>query len=104
MTTIRQGARPVGSEKQLMASIVAFATLHGWWSYHTYDSRRSAAGFPDLVLLRRSRMIFAEIKGEKGRLSTAQAECLEALRTAGAETYIWRPADWHSGEVEAVLQ
>lgn len=45
-----------------MQSVVDAARLNGWLVYHTHDSRRSAEGFPDLVMLRLSRMVVAELK------------------------------------------
>ena len=88
------------TEKQWMAMVTETAQLTGWAVYHTYDSRRSAPGFPDLVLAR-ERVIFAELKTDRGRLSQPQTEWLERLSGAGSETYVWRPADWDA--VLAVL-
>lgn len=62
-------------------------------AYHTFDSRKSDTGFPDLVLVspQRRRVVFLELKREKGRLSERQAEWVRALHTAGAEIYVARP-------------
>lgn len=81
------------AEKVAQASIVELATLLGWLVYHTHDSRRSQAGFPDLVLVR-ERVIFAEIKrvGEQPRPS--QVEWLNGLSRAGAEVYVWTWDDY----------
>ena len=38
------------TEKAFQTAVVELAELCGWKVYHTYDSRRSAPGFPDLVL------------------------------------------------------
>ena len=40
------------TEAQLQEMVVARSKALGWLVYHTYDSRRSASGFPDLVLAR----------------------------------------------------
>lgn len=77
-----------------MAAVIALARLHGYRCFHTHDSRRSAAGFPDLVLVGRGRIIFAELKAEKGKLSPDQREWLGALRAAGGTTHVWLPSDW----------
>lgn len=62
-------------------------------AYHTFDSRRSDTGFPDLVLVhpRRKRVVFLELKREKGKLSAAQASWIRDLHCAGAEVYVARP-------------
>lgn len=80
-------------EKQVQAAIVDIARLLHWRVYHTFDSRKSDAGFPDLVLVR-DRVIYAEVKraGEKPRPS--QVDWLNALRSAGAEVYVWTEADY----------
>src|SRR5688572_19177552 len=41
------------TERAFQAQVVKYARLMGWTAYHTHDSRRSQAGFPDLVLVRR---------------------------------------------------
>jgi hypothetical protein len=67
------------TEKQLQAQVVQLASLTGWRCYHTFDSRRSAPGFPDLLLVRPPRCLFVELKTTTGRLRPAQAAWLEAL-------------------------
>ena len=81
------------SEKEIQAQVLALAETTGWLCYHTYNSQRSQAGFPDLVLVRGDRLIFAELKREKGRLTESQRTWLSALDET-AETYVWRPSDW----------
>lgn len=74
-------------------------------------------GLPDLVLLRPpaplpgsahafrpGRLIFAELKAERGRLRAGQKVWLVALAEAGYEVCIWRPSDWSSGIIEEVLR
>jgi hypothetical protein len=81
------------SEKEWQRQVLDLALLYGWrHAYHTFDSRRSSSGWPDLCLVR-ERVVFAELKSEKGKVSAAQADWLAALEAAGAETYVWRPSD-----------
>ncbi len=89
------------TEKQFQAQVIELARYCGWLLYHTYDSRRSTPGFPDLVLARDNRIIFAELKTEKGRISAAQKEWAEKLTKTPAEYYLWRPSDWES--IEKIL-
>jgi hypothetical protein len=103
------------TEKQLQQAILDCARHLGWLAYHTHDSRHSAAGFPDLLMLRGPRLVFAELKTETGRLSHEQQAWLDAFSSvarslyardpaAGFDGFVWRPKDWTSGEVEAVLR
>ena len=46
------------TEKQFMAQVVELAKLKGWLVYHTYDSRRSEPGFPDLCMVRKGTCLF----------------------------------------------
>lgn len=57
-------------------------------------------GFPDLVLAR-ERVVFAELKSERGKVQPEQSDWLERLRAAGAEAHLWRPSSWD--DVVAVL-
>lgn len=81
------------SEQDFQRRIIALANAHGWLVYHTYDSRRSEPGFPDLVMAR-DRLIFAEVKTAFGRATREQTFWLQRLAEAGAEAYLWRPSDW----------
>lgn len=92
------------SEKQFQVQVVELAGYGGWLVYHTHDSRRSALGFPDLVLVRPPRLIFAELKSEEGRIRPEQRTWLEALFgcTRAPESYLWRPRDLQ--EIQALLQ
>lgn len=62
-------------------------------AYHTFDSRRSDTGFPDLVLVspRRHRIVYLELKREKTQPTARQREWIRDLHTAGAEVYLARP-------------
>lgn len=106
------------SEDELDANLVDAAEKLGWsLTYHTHDSRHSPAGFPDRVLVRPGQMIIAELKKQNGKATTAQAEWLAMLETVAAavaaltpigapvalRVYTWRPADWLSGSIQAVL-
>ena len=77
-------------EREFQSQVVSLAKRLGYSVYHTYDSRRSEPGFPDLVCVR-DRVIFVELKTEKGRLSAAQRTWIERLANADAEIYVWRP-------------
>jgi hypothetical protein len=81
------------TEKEFMQLVIDHAEANHWLVYHTYDSRRSEPGFPDLLLLRR-RLIAVELKSEKGETTQLQDEWLAAFRACGILAYLWRPSDW----------
>lgn len=87
-------APPALTEAAFQQQIVELAGLYGWRLYHTYESRRSNPGWPDLVLMRPPELVYAELKTEKGRVSPAQRRWLYGLARCGCEVYIWRPSDF----------
>ena len=94
------------TEKQLQAAIVELARLTGWLVYHTHDSRKSEPGFPDLCMVRKrdGRLIFAELKSAKAKLSDEQIDWGNALmQDVYREYYVWRPSDWQDGRIERTL-
>ena len=102
------GAAAAVSEAAFLDKVVRLAKDAGWMVYHTYDSRRSEAGFPDLVLAHRDHgVIFAELKSASGKLTPAQQkwqnELSDATRLSDCagdryiDVLVWRPADWDSG-------
>lgn len=87
--------RPI-TEKQFMQKVIDLARLRGWLVYHTFDSRKSEPGFPDLVCVhgRQQRVVYAELKADKGKVSAFQERWLTELAATGAEVAVWRPADF----------
>lgn len=84
------------SEAELQEAIRAAAMMGGWLYYHTHESRRSPAGFPDVVLAhpRRRELVIAELKRTDGRLTLEQRDWLDVLRDCGPPMVeLWRPAD-----------
>jgi len=102
--------------------------------FHPRYSLGSEPGWPDLTLIRRRdrRLIFAELKGDKGRLKPRQEAVLDLLRclevgrsicgegphpkgSEGSEErryccwpwiqiFVWRPADLEAGRIEEGLR
>jgi Holliday junction resolvase len=97
-------ARRPMTEAQLQGAVMELARLLGWKSFHVWISIRSNPGFPDIVACRGERLLAIELKSRIGKVSAAQEEWLSALAAAGAETYVWRPADWLDGTIERVLR
>ena len=68
------------TEKELQSDILKLAERNGWKAFHVYDSRKSSAGWPDLVLVRGVVLLFLELKTESGKVADAQQEWIDALQ------------------------
>jgi hypothetical protein len=95
-------AEPKLTEARFMAQVVEYARLMGWRTYHTRRSEGSEAGFPDLVLVRRPRIVWAELKSERGKATPQQLVWLLELLECRQEVYLWRPEDWP--RIERILR
>jgi hypothetical protein len=90
----------VQSEKCFLGQVRDLARLLGYACYHTFHSKHSEPGFPDLVLGRppnhdcRGRLVFAELKTDSGKLTPEQERWLWLLEKCGAECYLWTPSAW----------
>ena len=89
------------TEKQLREQIRDLCKLMGWHFYFTWSSIHSPRGMPDLILCKPPRLIFAELKTEKGKTSEYQQQWLDVLGKCGGnvEVYLWRPSD-----IEEIVQ
>ena len=90
-------------EKDLQEMVIELAQYSGWMHYHTYNSRRSNPGWPDLVLCRQPELIIVELKSAKGQVTKDQKKWLIGLRACGVEVYVWRPQHWLNGTIEERL-
>ena len=76
--------------------------------YHTWNSKFSAAGFPDCIIFVERpalAMIVVELKKEKRRPSRPQAMWLDLFARLSdrapdlIEVYLWRPTHWLDGTI-----
>jgi hypothetical protein len=65
-------------------------TRHGWRTPVAADG----AGFVDLCMAGRGRVIFRELKSNRGRLSDDQKAWIALLERNGADVAVWRPRMW----------
>lgn len=87
------------SEKQFLAQVIELATRFGYKVEHIFEqyqyARRTSKGFPDLLMVRlnadgiSARLLFAEIKGRKGKTSEEQEDWIRILKAAKQEVYLW---------------
>jgi hypothetical protein len=107
------------TERELEDVICELLDTFGIWYHHDRPARtgrvaggkevwrnhfRGQNGVPDFdPILGNGRIIYAELKTQKGRLSPEQTEWLHRLKAAGAEVYVWRPIDWLNGTIAETL-
>ena len=94
------------SEADFQEALVEYAEMWGWLVWHDNDSRRNDAGFPDLVMTRGGKIIFAELKRQKRyTIKPKQLEWIEALGLAAGPNVMatfWFPSD--RDYAEAILR
>lgn len=108
MTATAQGSRDVllraVREEAFQRHVEHLAAHYGWLVHHALTSRTKSGrwataqsghnGFPDLVLAKGGRVIFAELKRETGQVRPEQTRWLAELEKApGVEVHVWRPRD-----------
>lgn len=74
----------------------------GLWGYHPRSSIGSAPGWPDWVIIG-NRIIYRELKTERGALTAEQRLVGEKITAAGGNWAVWRPRDLLSGQIAREL-
>ena len=92
------------TESEFQAKVTTLAESLGWDWFHvgrTGKHKPNGAkgtlgkGWPDLTLVRRDRLIFAECKIGAEQLKPEQAAVLGVLGSTNCMTYVWRPEQWN---------
>ena len=99
-----RGLAPFMSEASLLAAVVDLARILGLLCYHTRDSRGSAAGFPDVVIVGPRGVLFRELKTASGKLTRYQSLWGQGLTEAGESWAVWRPEDLAAGRIQDQLR
>lgn len=91
---VHRDAVPAMTEKALSKAIVSVAKECGWLVARTWLSKFSPAGEPDLRMLRNGKLLVWELKTDKGKVSPAQQEWLDAYaEVPGVDVRVVRPAN-----------
>ena len=83
------------TENEFRAKVISLAHENNCLVYCVADSRTSQGdnGFPDLVIVGKSNVLFAELKSERGERSPDQTTWHYRLLSVGAYSTLWRPAN-----------
>jgi hypothetical protein len=90
------------TENDLKKAVLLLAYREGWSVYHVPQATMrngGGVGYPDLTLAKDGRVVWLELKQEKGVLTDAQAKWISLL----PGSYVIRPSDWFSGAVAELL-
>ena len=95
------------TESAFTRQVLELAKLHGWRTAHFRPARTekgwrtavsgNGVGFPDLVMIRGGRLIFAELKTDDGKVRDEQADWIADLSRVPSTwvvSEVWRPSDW----------
>jgi hypothetical protein len=75
----------------------------GLFGYHTRNSKGSAAGWPDWVIIGRGGILYRELKAEHGSLSPEQRHVGDLITQAGGNWRVWRPRALLDGQIAKEL-
>ena len=90
---IKTGKLPI-TEKDLQRQVEDLLKRFKWNYYHTWNSRHSVPGFPDVIALRRGRCLAVELKKEDEMPTPEQVDWLGAFSEVAFEVHVWRPSDF----------
>lgn len=94
------------TEAQFQSQVTDLASRLGWHWLHiermgndqgrwrTPTSGPLGKGFPDLLMVRKSTILFAELKAQGKYPTEIQRTTLQVLGLATPHCYVWRPSDF----------
>ena len=99
------------TERELQKAVIQLAETTGWMVYHVQNVKgklraKTSVGFPDLIMIRDGKLVVAELKSKKGRLSPDQITWLAEFNwlDGNCRVFVWRPEQWLNGDIEEVLK
>lgn len=104
-------------ERDFQRWVIDTARVLGWKVWHVpapmqyvgkergFVGAKDAAGLSDLILVGRTRVIFAEVKGKKGKVSDKQVDFTRSVNAISASSVfavLWWPGD--EDDIEEMLR
>lgn len=112
MTTLAGRARAM-TEDDLLQAVLDLCRLYHLRTLHIRPARTDrgwrtpvagdGAGYPDLTIVG-TRVLFRELKADRGRIGPDQTAWITALREADQDAAVWRPGQWLDGTIRAELE
>ena len=104
---------PKLTEAEFTRDVIRYANLFGWSCAHFRAAQSQSGrwltavqgqgkGFPDLVLVKKDRLLVAELKVGRNKTTLEQQQWLSRFELAGVPAFTWRPDDWP--EIERTLR
>lgn len=97
---------PEPTEREFTDQVLQMLATFGWQSLHIRPGRTATSwrtpvagngkGFPDILAIRRERIVVAELKVGRNKLTEEQRDWLHLWQLARAEVFEWRPEDFQS--------
>ncbi len=91
-------------EKVLQENVRELCVVLKLRHYHTFDSRKSAPGWPDSVIAGPHGVLVRELKRQREKPTAAQQQWLDDLAATGVNVGVWRPLDWIDGTIRRELE
>lgn len=92
------------TEKQFSSQVEDLFDLYQWtWTHFRPGMMQSGRwvtplsgfkGFPDYCAVKKDKLIFLELKSDKGKTSPSQKIWLSKLKDAGCDVYVFKPSDF----------
>lgn len=93
------------TEKQFQSLVMGELRREGFITYHVHDSRKTTAGFPDVIAINTGRrlLLAPELKVRDNQPTAAQLTWIEAFQSVEKVwSGVWRPEMWPS--IQATLR
>jgi len=78
------------SENDIKRQVKNYLDIKGYFHFHILQGLGAFRGIPDMIAIRKGRVIFLEIKKPGGKLSEHQQRFKETMERVGGEYYVVR--------------
>lgn len=89
-------------EKEAIKELKKYWKQNGWYAIRNQQNIGSHKGLSDFVVIKDGKVVFVEVKGERGRQSDAQKKFEQDITKCGAYYCVCRTADEFHAFVELI--